>query len=143
MFVRFSRQKHLQTTAAILSCICLLYLFYCLASSPEKGTAYRLRDHDTANKQSLTEVDSSILERLGIQQSFEFRRYCIKPKKQKGLRRQRLVDISHELSTAASTDLLEASAVAEKCQVSTPPPQRTHEISFSGSQRNSQDWRVL
>lgn len=114
MFVRFSRQKHLQTTAAILSCICLLYLFYCLASSPEKGTAYRLRDHDTANKQSLTEVDSSILERLDIQQSFEFRRYCIKPKKQKGLRRQRLVDISHELSTAASTDLLEASAVAEK-----------------------------
>jgi hypothetical protein len=114
MFVRFSRQKYLQATAAILSCIGLLYFFHHLASSPENSTTNRLRNHDPADKQSSTEVDSSILERLGIQQSFEFRRYCMKSKKQKGLRRQGLINISRELSTAASTDLLEASAIAEK-----------------------------
>jgi len=113
MFVRFSRQEYVRKTVAILLCIGLLCFFRYLASSPEESTTYRLQDHNTADKQSLAKVDSSILKRVDIQQFFEFRRYCMKPRKQKGLRRQGLVTISRELPIAASTDLLEASMIAE------------------------------
>jgi hypothetical protein len=114
MLARLLRYRHLQLTAAILLCTGLICFFHRLTLSNDENATSKLEDQDTAVKQSLIENDSLILEKLDIQHPFEFRRYCMKIKKQKGLSRQGLVNISKELSKAALVSSLEPSVVAEK-----------------------------
>lgn len=97
MLARTLKLKYDRLLIAVLLCMGVLYSIHRLATSPDGNATRRIDNHGTPVRHSSIESDSLILEKLDIQRPFEFRRYCMGPRKQKGLSRERITNISYKL----------------------------------------------
>lgn len=132
------RRRHLHSSLILLVCISLLYyLTNRLTTRTDKdGPSHNFGRQGDILKEDVAASDAWILERLELNESFDYHRYCMNVRTQESLERKGLLNIPQKFSLDmpqilqpfAGSEKLPACSIQLDVDVPSPPVSNTEEM---------------